>query len=214
MNSAGKPAVAVNAAIAHDLEILGLVSALGLGILEGIKHAHAFNRSLDGAVDALWFGQTRGFEHSGSNINDMVPLRTNLVGGFDPLRPRDDHAIACAAIVRRNLLSPHERRITRDGPARGHVRKSRRSAPLVVMLEHLLHRLRNAIEIGKLVEHAQHAALGAGAVVADDVEDQRVIELAYLANGIEQPADLVVAIFSKGGINFHLAGKELLLVGA
>src|SRR3984893_10771433 len=98
MNSAGKPAVAVNAAIAHDLEILGLVSALGLGILEGIKHAHAFNRSLDGAVDALWFGQTRGFEHSGSNINDMVPLRTNLVGVFDSLRAADGQGIRPAAL--------------------------------------------------------------------------------------------------------------------
>ncbi len=34
-----------------------------------------------------------------------------------------------------------------------------------------------------------------------------------LVNGIEQAADLVVAVFAEGGIDFHLAGEELFLVG-
>ena len=56
-------------------------------------------------------------------------------------------------------------------------------------------------------------AFGARPVVADDVEDERVVQLAEVFDGLDQPADLVVGVLAEPGEHFHLAGEELLLVG-
>jgi hypothetical protein len=41
----------------------------------------------------------------------------------------------------------------------------------------------DAVEEGDLVGRAQRSALGAGAVVAVDIDDQRVVELAQILEG-------------------------------
>ena len=51
-------------------------------------------------------------------------------------------------------------------------------------------------------------------VVADDVEDQRVVELTGRLDGRDQPADLGVGVLAEAGEHLHLAGKELLLIRA
>ena len=53
---------------------------------------------------------------------------------------------------------------------------------------------------------------GARAVVADDVEDQRVVQLAQVLDGLDQAADLMVGVLAEAGEDLHLAGEELLLV--
>jgi hypothetical protein len=53
----------------------------------------------------------------------------------------------------------------------------------------------------------------AGAVVADDVNDQRVIELAQLRDCIHDPAHVVVRLGKVAGVHLHHVGKELLLLG-
>ena len=73
-------------------------------------------------------------------------------------------------------------------------------------------RFLHPVEVGHLVEHAVHAAFGARAVVADDVEDQRVVELAHVADGVDEPADLGVRVLAEAREHLHLAGEELLLV--
>ena len=65
--------------------------------------------------------------------------------------------------------------LKRDRPAGRHVRVGLRPAPLVHELQHVLDLLGHAVEVGVLVEHAVLAALAARAVVADDVEDERVV---------------------------------------
>ena len=52
-------------------------------------------------------------------------------------------------------------------------------------------------------------AFGAGAVVAADVDDERVIELAQVFHGLDDPADLMVGVGHVGGEDFRLAGEEL-----
>ena len=74
--------------------------------------------------------------------------------------------------------------------------------------------LGDAVEVGHLVEHAVHAAFGAGAVVADVVDDQRVVELADVLDGLHDAADLVVGVRGEGGEHLHLPGEQPLLVGA
>ena len=81
------------------------------------------------------------------------------------------------------------------------------------MLQDVGDRLHDAVEVGVLVVHAAHAALGAGAVVAEDVDDQRVVELTGLPDGVDEPADLGVGVLAEGRVDLHLAGEELLLVG-
>ena len=86
------------------------------------------------------------------------------------------------------------------------------TAQFVVMLQDVLDRFIHAVEVGHLVEHTVHAALGARPVVADDVEDQRIVQLPHVLDGLDQSADLRVGIFPESGEYLHLPGKELLLV--
>jgi hypothetical protein len=71
----------------------------------------------------------------------------------------------------------------------------------------------HAVEERDLVGRAQRPALGAGAVVAVDVDDQRVVELAQVLEGLDHAADLVVAVGGVGGEDLDLADEQLLLVG-
>ena len=71
----------------------------------------------------------------------------------------------------------------------------------------------DAVEEGHLVRRASRRAFGARAVVAADVDDQRVVELAHVLDRLDHAADLVVGVGEIGGIDVGLADEELLLVG-
>ena len=85
------------------------------------------------------------------------------------------------------------------------------AAVLLDQLELLVGVEHEAVEEGHLVERAGDRALHAGAVVAPDVEDQRVVEVAHLLDGVEQPADVPVGVLLEAGVDLHLPGVELLL---
>jgi hypothetical protein len=57
--------------------------------------------------------------------------------------------------------------------------------------------LRPAVEVRHLVERALQGALGRGAVVADDAEDQRVVEDVQLLQGVDEPADVIVRVLKE-----------------
>ena len=76
----------------------------------------------------------------------------------------------------------------------------------------VLHRHFNAIESGELVRRAVEHAFGARAVVATDIDDQGVVELAEVFDGLDDPADLMVGIGEVGSIDIRLLDEELLLV--
>jgi hypothetical protein len=69
----------------------------------------------------------------------------------------------------------------------------------------------HTVEEGGLVERAGGGALHGGAVVAPDVDDQGVVELAQGVDGIEQPADVPVGVLREPGEDLHLACVQLLL---
>ena len=83
------------------------------------------------------------------------------------------------------------------------------SMPLDGALQPELH----AEQAGDLAERALQPALGARAVVADDVHDQRVVELAGRREAVDQPADLVVGVGHVRGVVLHQPGVDLLRVG-
>src|SRR4029450_6237310 len=65
-----------------------------------------------------------------------------------------------------------------------------------------------------IVRRAVEHALGARAVVAPDVDDQGVVELAEVLDGLDDPADLMVGVGQVGPIDVRLLDEELLLFPA
>ena len=133
-------------------------------------------------------------------------------------RPVHHQRVAGAAEVRADLLAPLERRVAGPRPGRRVVRVHDRAAPgvdaAVALGELELHLVgqRDAVLHGQLVERAGDRALHAGAVVAPDPEDQRVVELAQLLDGVDHAADVVVGVLGEAGVHLHLAGVEGLQV--
>ena len=76
----------------------------------------------------------------------------------------------------------------------------------------MLDRRIDAVEHRHFVRRAVHLALGAGAVVAVDVDDQRIVELAHVFDRLDDAADLVVGVGHVGGEHIDLADEQLLLV--
>ena len=124
----------------------------------------------------------------------------------------NDRAVAGAAEVGRHLLGPCEGRVEGDRPAGGHVREGFRTAPLVDQRDEVLHLLGHAVEVGHLVVHADEAALGAGAVVAGDVDEQRVVQLADVLQRLHEPPDLVIGVLQESREHLGLAREETPLV--
>ena len=59
------------------------------------------------------------------------------------------------------------------------------------------------IDEGVFLEQSLFTALGAGPIIADDVEDQRVVKLTRLFEMVDHAADLLVAVGHLCGIGFH-----------
>ena len=143
-------------------------------------------------------------------------VRTVAVG-LDAARPGDDHRVRVAAQVAGHLLAPLERGVVGVRPRGGEVRGGVEAAQLLdaaVLLDDLQLLVgveHDAVEEGRLVERAGERALHAGAVVAPDVDDQRVVEVAHLLDRVEQAADVPVGVLREAGEDLHLAGVELLL---
>ena len=94
----------------------------------------------------------------------------------------------------------------------GHHLVPPRLDPAVALRELQLHLVgqRDAVLHGQLVERAGDRALHAGAVVAPDPEDERVVQLAELVDRVDHPADVVVGVLRIAGIDLHLARIERL----
>ncbi len=60
------------------------------------------------------------------------------------------------------------------------------------------------VEVGHLVERALERPLGRGAVVADDVVDERVVQDLEFLEGIDDPADVEVGVLEEAGVDLHL----------
>ncbi len=62
-----------------------------------------------------------------------------------------------------------------------------------------------------MVIGALERAFGAGAIVADDIDDERVVELALVLNFLNNAANLMVGVGYVSGEDLSLAGVEFLL---
>ena len=123
-----------------------------------------------------------------------------------------DQRIAGAAKISGHLLGPCKWRVAGHGPSSGKVVEGIRPAQVVVTLQHILDSLLHAIEVGHLVEHSDHAAFGARAVVTHNVEEERVLHLTHVFNRLHQPANFMVRVGAECGEHFHLPGEQFLFV--
>jgi hypothetical protein len=65
----------------------------------------------------------------------VMPLRAHLVLSGDALGPVDNHSVARAAVIGRNLLGPCERTVAGNRPAGSEVRVGRCVTEVVVMFQ-------------------------------------------------------------------------------
>ena len=86
-----------------------------------------------------------------------------------------------------------------------------RAAEVVHPARHVLERLLHAVVVGQLVHDAVQPALGGWAVVAGDVDDEGVVQVAGLLDRLDDAADLVVGVLDRGAEDFHPAGADLLV---
>src|SRR4030095_10095657 len=64
-----------------------------------------------------------------------------------------------------------------------------------------------------LIEHTIHLALGARAVVANNVDEQRVVCLPYFFHGTVESANLIIGMLAEACVGLHLTSEQLLLIG-
>ena len=211
---ARQPAVVVDGAVAEHLEVLRGVPGRGVGVrlVPRVRHAHAVHGALLDAVDRLRRRDAGRFEDGRHDVDEVVELAADAARVVDVAGPRHGHALGRPAVVRRHLLHPLERRVHRPRPGCREVREGPVGPPELVPEELVLDRHRNAIEGGELVRRAVEHAFRARAVVAADVDDQRVVELAHVLDRLDDAADLVVGVGEVRPVDVGLLDEQLLLV--
>ena len=118
--------------------------------------------------------------------------------------------------MRADLLAPLERGVTGPRPRGAVVRVHDLGPPLVHAAEafgelqlHLV-RQRDAVLHRHLVERSRDRAFHAGAVVAPDPDDHRVVELTQLLDRIDHATDVVIGVLRESRVHLHLARVERL----
>src|SRR4030095_11640435 len=116
--------------------------------------------------------------------------------------------------MRRHLLAPFEWRVACPRPGSGKMREGFVGSPKLVPEELIFDRHGDTIKRGKLVRRPVEHPFGARAVVAADIEDQRVIQFAKVFDCLDYTADLVVGVGEVRAVHVSLLDKEILLVPA
>ena len=205
----------VDRPVSKDFEILRMMPGRGVraGLVEGVRHAHAFDRLLRDAVDHDRCRNAADFEKGRRNIDEMVELRAHATHVRDMTGPGDGQALPGAAEVRRYLLDPLERRVEGPGPPYRHVRLSLDRTPVIVMLQLLSDGDLDGLKTSHVKGSSERRAFRARPVVAADIDDQCVVEFAHVCDFLYHPADLMVGICRVGGKDIRLTDEKLLFVG-
>jgi hypothetical protein len=189
------------------------VGAGGIRVIPGINDALALKRNLLDAVDGIGKRDARGLINGRCNIRHMMELAAQATRILDTGRPGDDQRIARSAKIRGVLLGSLERGRHGPCPGRHNVIVVERAAKLVGVCLQLLEVVLSAKPLGDVGIGALHAALRAGTVVADDVEDQSVVTLSFLVNGIQNSSHLCVGVGKKRRVDLGFVRENLLFFG-
>ncbi len=213
---AGEPAVVVDAAAGHDVEELRGARSRRLGVGQGVGHADAGDRVLLEAVHDTRRGDLRQLVDRRHDVDDVVELRPRRRVGLDAPGPGDGQRLAGAAEVGALELRALVGRAAGPGPGRVvHVvglRAAQRiqAAEFLQCVDVLRDLGRDAILCELLADGAVQP-LGRRAVVAPDVEDQGVVELALALDLGDDLSRVDVGVLGEAGEDLHQAALERLL---
>jgi len=113
---AGHPALVIDAATSHDLEVLGRLSLRSRSRVEGVGEARPVDGVLRVAVHDLRLRNTKDLVERRGHVVDVVELWARRLVGANALRPRNHHRGARPAEVRGNELGVSEGAVARPGP--------------------------------------------------------------------------------------------------
>ena len=145
--------------------------------------------------------------------DEHAELRADSARIVDVTRPGDGHALTGAAEVRRDLLGPLEWCIKGPGPAHRHVRRGQGRPPNVIELQLLRDGNVDASDRGHIDRGAEDGPFSTVPVVAADIDDECIVELALVFDFPNNPANFMVGVGRVGCKNVRLTNEKLLLVG-
>ncbi len=209
MERSGPPAVPVDAAAAEHFEVLDLVVAGLVRMVEGVDHTCAFKRYLFDSVHHLRKLDPGQLKNRGCDVDNMMKLGAEFAGSLDMTWPGNDQGIARAAEMRGHFLGPLERCVARPSPGGGVMVGKQLAAQVVQMFQPFLDGTSLVVHRHAVV--ALKTALRAAAVIAHDIKDRGVFHMAFRADGLEQASHLVIGLRQKAGVDFHLMGQQFLL---
>ena len=195
---------------AEHLEVLRRPLVRRVRLIPSVHHTRALDRFLRDAVDHLRLRQASRFQNRRYDVDHVVELIADAALVLNARWPGHGHAVAGAAEVRRHLLGPLVGSVKRPGPADRIVRVSLVCAPDVVELHVHFHRRLHTVQIGELAIDAIQCSLGARAIIATDVDDERVIELANVLDRLNHATNLGISVSEEGPINVGFPDIELL----
>ena len=138
----------------------------------------------------------------------MVELRAQSAPIGDALRPRHRHRVAGAAEVRGDLLHPLERRVERPRPADVEVVLALCRPEVVEVFEEPLGIFVHAVLERGCAPCAVHRSFRGRAVVAGDVDDERVVGDAEVVERTDHAIDLVIGVGEEAGEGLHQSRRH------
>ena len=146
----------------------------------------------------------------GSDIGDMLKLRAQATFVVNFCRPRNDHRIGGAAEVRRIHLCSLEWSAESPGPGRSKMIHVQLAALRITQRQSLLDGEGFPLIVLGII--SIRAAFGAGAVVSEDFDDERVVTLSGIMDFLEKPANFVVRLLGESRIYLGLVCQQLLFI--
>src|SRR6185312_2685084 len=201
MPTACDPSLLVDRSVAEHFEVLSRARALRARVLaiEGIGDADPLDRLLGDPVYHRRLGDPDDFENRRNDVDHVMKLATDGADIRDPGGPTDDHPVAGAAEVRRDLLYPLERSIPGPGPTRRVMRAGPGQAELINPAEARLDGDVDPLHCGKLADRAAKGSLRARSVVSKNVHEKSAIQLAHLLERMHQASDLRIGVLEEVG---------------
>ncbi len=142
-----------------------------------------------------------------------MELRARRPVGLDALGPGNRQRITCAAEMRGDQFGVAEGRVACPGPTGVvhvvHFRAAECVEPAdLVQRRQLLFDGVGDVVLGQQLAYRAPLALGAGTVVAEDVEDECVVADALAIDLVDDSADLDIDMLGEAGEQFHQAPLE------
>ncbi len=182
-------------------------------VVEREGKAGAFDRLLLHSVQFAGRGDAAKLIDSRDDVDNVEELRAQTTLVLDARRPGDDHGVARAAKVARNLLGPLKGRVHGVRPCRWEVVEVLRTTEFIDRFDVVLPFFRKPVEEHVFAERTLEASFGAGPVIARDVDDHCVVAARKFLDGVDDTTELVVAVRGVSGEDLHHARVETLLVG-